>query len=84
MVREQMWAAVPGFPGYEASTHGRIRTWSRGDYSIIRKPHKAKKDGYLRINLGGGRSARRKTMLVHRLVWLSWHGTQEPDGDDGR
>lgn len=78
----ETWAEIPGYPGYEASSEGRMRSvdrivegrrrgkpWSmrRPGQVLALRPDTA---GYLRVQLGrGGR-----TELVHRLVLLAFVG----------
>lgn len=73
----ERWRAVPGFPGYEVSDRGRVRSWRcRGHAN-----HRAKKpklrvpsiaDGYPTVDLwiNGRRFGRR----VHGLVALAFLG----------
>lgn len=70
------WKDIAGFPGYQISNYGRIRTkgkvTSNARYArrvwkarIMRQKLRAN-DGYLQINLWNEEGA--KTFLVHRLV----------------
>lgn len=77
--REQ-WVDVPGFPGYQVSDAGRVR-------SIVRRhnshPHVMKLTvnavGYLVVNI---RRDKRPTMFaVHQLVMLCFRGPC-PDGQE--
>lgn len=66
------WRAIPGHPGYEASSEGQIRSWARGAVRVL-KPF-ALPTGHLCINLG-----RAHRYSVHRLVALTFHGPR-PEG----
>ena len=57
------WRVIPGFPFYEASTHGHIRSLKLG--GRVLKPQ-ASAGGYLSMRLG------KKTMSIHRLVALTF------------
>lgn len=79
-----MWKAIPGYPGYEASDSGQIRSTAR---VIARRPslHRPnlltralrerilkpvlKSDGHVQVGVGGGR-----VQLAHRLVLLAFVG----------
>lgn len=67
----EAWAPVPGFPRYEVSDRGRVRSVNtRGQRNTVAatalNPWRANKDGYLRVGVwnSNGRSLR----YVHRLV----------------
>lgn len=69
------WRPIPGYPDYEASNLGRIRSMKTGPgtrgrgHILAANPSK---DGYLRVNMrvaGKGRVVR-----VHRLVLLAFKG----------
>lgn len=66
------WLPIPGFPPYEASTHGRIRK----GYRLVTLT--LNDSGYptASISVGRGRS---RTMKAHRLVFMAFKGPI-PDG----
>lgn len=73
----QLWRPVPGFPGYEASSTGQIKT-PFGKIAVQTPTAK----GYLRVNVRG------KMTYVHRLVGLAFCPNPEKKSDinhkDGR
>jgi hypothetical protein len=80
----EQWLAIPGYPGYEASSSGRIRSLPRLNTrgGILRQQWIENRNcsrGYWKVYLwiGGKRFPR----FVHRLVCLAFHG-QPPDGHD--
>ncbi len=86
----EMWAAIPGYPGYEVSTEGRIRSfWQRqgggktiqyfvGDSPRILKMNRDR-NGYMHVDLcnGSGRNGRVHATVI-RLVLLAFKGEPEP------
>lgn len=83
---EEIWKAIPGHPGYEASSEGRIRSIDRVVYASGRSPERRRKGvvlkpalksrGYLNVSLGRGPG---NTFRVYRLVCLAFHG-EPPEG----
>ena len=70
------WRAVDGFPGYEVSDAGEVRSWYRGEGRILRQtPLPA---GYLRVFLCRPGTKRRNTRYVHHLVLEAFHGARPP------
>lgn len=76
-VRRSRWASVPGWPGYEVSDQGRVRSVPRtladgrtAGGTVLRQ--RADRDGYLWVDLRDG--ARRRTAAVHVLVALAFRG----------
>ena len=79
----ETWKDIPGHPGYQASTHGRIRSLDRVVYAkngprnyrgkILATSANAR-GGHLSVNLGYEQSHR-----VHKLVALTYIGPC-PDG----
>lgn len=73
----EQWMAIPGFPGYEASNRGRIRSLPR---TVVTKAGWSRKQrggviaqwvagrGYLYVTVGGKKTG------VHRLVCLAFKG----------
>ncbi|SHJ58468.1 NUMOD4 motif-containing protein [Nocardiopsis flavescens] len=77
--REQ-WRAVVGFPGYEVSSLGNVRSWSRYKRGELLKLRPGT-TGYPHVTLWrDGRCHRPK---VHRLVALAFIGPR-PDGQQVR
>jgi hypothetical protein len=64
---DEEWRDIPGYPGYQASNLGRIRSNIFGNYKFF-KPNVTSK-GYLAVALG---DKRKKS--IHRLVLLSFIG----------
>jgi len=72
----ERWRRIPGHPGYEASSHGRVRSVRRrlsdgrehGGQVLTPTPDR---DGYLRVRLG------RRLVGVHAAVALAFHGRPE-------
>jgi hypothetical protein len=59
------WRDIPGFPDYQASTSGHIRSRKSGDWKPIKaSPHS--KTGYLSVSLRVG--GKYITRSVHRLI----------------
>lgn len=69
------WRAVDGWP-YEVSSLGRVRpvNWSRANPN--RNPLKAfqNKDGYPRVRLCRDETTVTRSITVHTLVCIAWHG----------
>lgn len=69
---EEEWKPIPGFPGYEASSLGRIRNTRLGhvlDGTTTNKNH-------IQVNVRGERG--RRSAPVHRLVALAFLGPPPP------
>ena len=68
------WRVIPGFPDYEVSTLGRIKSnhpnVKKKASGGILKPHIAKAGGYLTVNLFN--DGKYKTIPVHRAVALAF------------
>ena len=61
------WRAVPGFPDYEVSNMGNVRSFIRGAEGHILSPScNRQRYGYLHVNLS--RSGKQYTRRIHRLV----------------
>jgi hypothetical protein len=83
----EIWADIPDFPGYQASTLGRIRSFWKFRFEIgtgrkgriscigtepkILKPARSKA-GYLKVKLT--QSGKIVTRMVHQLVLFTFHG----------
>lgn len=66
----ETWKGVEGFPGYEVSDHGRVRSLPRygaGGRLLVPIRHRG---GYLRVNLYRDKTIRK--ILVHRLVAMAF------------
>jgi len=72
-----MWRDIPGFPDYQASTLGDVRSRKSGEWKPIRATRHSK-TGYLAVSLRVG--GRYVTRSVHRLVATTFLGPA--DGRD--
>lgn len=85
----EIWKPIPDFPGYEASSHGRIRSFKKrvghkgegAKWEIMDTPQRL-----LSIHENGdypsvaiSRNGRARPFKVHQLVMLAFHGLP-PDG----
>lgn len=66
----EVWVDLDEFPGYQISTHGRVRNYRTGR---ILKPF-PDRYGYLRVSIGN-----RDNVYLHRLVAETFY----PDHEDG-
>ncbi len=80
----ERWIAVPGFPGYEASDHGRFRSFRPRRHQSVTEPlilqTRARRNGYLVVWFRDG--VRKHSKLAHRMTILAFRGPC-PDGDGG-
>lgn len=77
VVGEEIWKDIPGFPDYQASDRGRIRSRKSGAWQVLRlTPHS--KTGYLVVSPRVG--SRYIARSVHRLVARAFLG--EANGRD--
>ncbi len=80
---DETWRAVKGYPGYEVSDHGRVRSWrSNGPGEVVRSSPRLmspslKNNGYLQVNLW--REGERCTISVHRLVLCTFVREPTPE-----
>ena len=74
-IMEEVWKDIDGFPGYQVSDHGRVRTHNKVT-SSAKYPKRVWKDRILKQKIGKDKSCRlslwrdgkETTVLVHRLV----------------
>ena len=74
MARAERWRQVPGYPDYDVSDQGRIRSWKGG----VKKPKLMRtrigsRDGYPRVTLQD-RHGKKKVERVHLLVARAFLG----------
>lgn len=80
----ETWRAIPGFPGYDVSDHGRVRSWRKrwrtGEPRLLRQSivkDRGNLGGHLRVGLTvNGKLTQR---YVHALVLEAFVGPR-PDG----
>lgn len=74
-VQGEEWRDIEGYPDYQVSNIGRIRTFKIGQNGKIMSPeinkHRDRKKGYLRLGLVDP-NGKRKFELVHRLVAMAF------------
>lgn len=69
---DEVWKDIPGFPGYQASTEGRVRNARRG--CVLTGT--VTRNGYRQYNLRGARG--RRVAFGHRLVAAAFLGPSPP------
>lgn len=82
----EIWKPVPGHDGYEASSHGRVRSWRRGggcksprETPLVLKP-RVSNGRYLRVSLW---TSSLRWGYVHQIVAMTFLG-ERPDGKQVR
>ena len=75
------WRTIQGFPGYEVSAAGDVRSWCRGEARILR-PFPLP-TGYLRVSLCRPGAIRPHTRYIHTLVLEAFHSARRP-GEEAR
>lgn len=71
IVEAEQWRDIPGFPDYQASNRGRIRSRKSGEWRLLRAtPHS--RTGYLAVSLRV--DGRYITRSVHRLIAMAFVG----------
>ncbi|SHJ57885.1 NUMOD4 motif-containing protein [Nocardiopsis flavescens] len=75
MSRPEVWKPVVGFPGYEVSDRGRVRSFKRDPEGELLKLHPGGR-GYLQLVLR--RDGRSHSRLVHRVVLEAFAGPCPP------
>lgn len=73
-MNEEIWKPIPGYPGYEVSNMGRVRSFKWNDIRIL-KP--ASYHGYLSVLLSN--QNKKSLRRIHQLVMLAFVGPC-PDG----
>ncbi len=87
----ERWSPIPGFALYDASTHGRIRSWNQrgvGRHGVRAKAPRLLKlaqrpDGYVAVRIPRDDGVV-KTCKVHRLVLMAWVGVPPTDPVNGQ
>ncbi len=82
MTDGEQWSPIPGFPGYEASDHGRVRTWKRRGTELstprLLNVTICKRTGYPRTSMRA-ESGRRQRVNIHEAVLFAFRGPR-PQG----
>lgn len=77
-MNNEIWKDIHGFPGYQASSLGRI-----GSMDCILRPSIHHKTGRAQVVVGSRTDRTRKSIYVHKLVLLAFQGPC-PDGKESR
>ncbi len=76
----EIWKAVPDYPMYEVSTHGRVRSWKSGRFGRRKEPRALKpwldRDGYSLVGLY--KNGHGQLFRVHLLVLTTYVGPCPP------
>ena len=75
----EQWRDIPGYPGYQASSLGRIRSLKRGTTKVLATT--LDRGGYLRVIVS--REGIASTPPVHQLVLLAFAGERPTPGHQG-
>lgn len=79
------WRPVPGFPGYEASSSGLVRSWKDFHGGRADTPRNlsvsVSRWGYLVISMVAALGTRSRKVFVHRIVAMAFLGPC-PDGQE--
>lgn len=75
MIEEEIWKEIPDFPGYEASSLGKIRN-KRGKILKPRIHYARGGKVYWRIDLG----RKNRTLYIHRLICYTFRGPPPEEG----
>lgn len=70
---DEVWRPVPGFEKYEASNYGRVRRISTGRIQTRNRQRRGYPMVHCRVE------GETRTFLVHRAVWMAFHGSV-PEG----
>lgn len=70
IMTEEIWKPIPGFPGYEVSDMGRVRSFKWNDVRILRPATNPK--GYLGVLLSN--QNKKSFLRIHQLVMLAFVG----------
>ena len=68
---KERWRQVPGYPDYDVSTLGRVRTWKSGKLRLMKTRRGS--DDYIRVSLQTP-SGKKKVERVHLLVARAFLG----------
>lgn len=68
---EEIWKEIPGFPGYEVSNLGRVKSYKQYRAGKILTLHPARK-GYLQVRMQDIDGAQ-ITKYIHRLVMIAFN-----------
>ena len=68
---KERWRQVPGYPDYDISERGKVRTWKSGKPRVMKT--RIGKDGYPRVTLQAA-SGKKKVERVHALVAWAYLG----------
>ena len=79
MTTSETWAIIPGFPDYEVSDTGRVRSHRLKNERILRPGRCPAGRGYMTVLLytGARKEWRASSQLVHRLVATAFVGNPE-------
>lgn len=78
----ETWRIIPGYPDYEVSDLGRVRSYRRGGTPHILKPAKNVRNGYRYLTVVSD-EGKPWSIQVHRLVLLAFVGPK-PVGMESR
>jgi len=81
---EEIWKPIPGFPGYDVSDHGNVRSYYRRSYLgwvLANTPQRILRPsingGYFQVNLWD--DGQKHHYLIHQLVLMVFVGPCPPD-----
>lgn len=79
------WRPIPGYPGYEASSEGRIRSFRRkkNGVALVMKPNVRLNYDYLSVGVRHDNATGRRRVNVHTLVAAAFLGPR-PRGLEAR
>jgi len=80
---EEIWASVPGFPGCEISTHGRVRKWLVDGAPFFfkeKKPaaYKENRPSSRQVRIGANRTDYGYCLPIYRGMVEAFHGPLPP------